>query len=215
MNIIENSLKQKIIGICGFIGCGKGTVGDILIRSHNFKKISFAETLKDGVAAVYGWDRKLLEGNTEASRSWRETPDEFWTKELGREITPRYVLQLFGTDCMRRGFDEQIWVLTVKRKILENPNDNFVVPDARFYNERDMLKELGGQVWRVKRGPDPEWVKEAISDNRYDTTWMKKYPKIHESEWRWFDYDSEFDRIINNEGSLEDLEKEVKKAIKS
>ena len=39
-----------IIGICGLIGSGKGTVADILVENHNFEKLSFADKLKDGVA---------------------------------------------------------------------------------------------------------------------------------------------------------------------
>ena len=42
-----------IIGICGLIGSGKGTVADILVE-RNYKKISFADKLKDGVAEVFG-----------------------------------------------------------------------------------------------------------------------------------------------------------------
>ena len=37
-----------IIGICGLIGSGKGTVADILVEYHGFQKISFADKLKDG-----------------------------------------------------------------------------------------------------------------------------------------------------------------------
>ena len=99
-----------IIGIAGLIGSGKGTVADILVEQHNFTKISFADKLKDGVASSFGWNRELLEGDTDESRAWRETVDEFWTKETGREITPRLVLQEFGTDCMRNGFYDGIWV---------------------------------------------------------------------------------------------------------
>ena len=43
-----------IIGICGLIGSGKGTVADILVNTHKFTKISFADKLKDGVASVFG-----------------------------------------------------------------------------------------------------------------------------------------------------------------
>ena len=77
-----------IIGICGLIGSGKGSVADILVQEHNYKKISFADKLKDGVASVFGWDRQMLEGDNAESVKWREQKDEFWTKETGNEITP-------------------------------------------------------------------------------------------------------------------------------
>ena len=93
-----------IIGVCGLIGGGKGTVGDILVQNHGFKKISFADKLKDAVALMFDWDRDLVEGITDESRQWREKKDDFWSNETGREITPRLVLQEFGTECMRKGF---------------------------------------------------------------------------------------------------------------
>lgn len=61
-----------IVGICGLIGSGKGTVADMLVGEFGFTKISFADSLKDAVAAVFGWPRNLLEGDTDESRSWRE-----------------------------------------------------------------------------------------------------------------------------------------------
>ena len=66
-----------IIGICGFIGSGKDTAADFLCNLHNFKRLSFASTLKDAVSNVFGWDREMLEGRTQASRDWREQKDEF------------------------------------------------------------------------------------------------------------------------------------------
>lgn len=208
-------MARKIIGISGFIGSGKGTVGDILIETYGFKKLSFADRLKDAAAVLYDWPRHLLEGDTKESRDWRETPDEFWSKELGKNITPRLVLQLLGTDCMRHGFDNNIWVLIVKQQILNNPDTDFVLPDVRFYNERDMIRDLGGTTWQVRRGEMPEWVDKAISDNRYDTNWMSDYSEIHESEWRWIDYDQEFGAVINNNGTLDDLKSTVKRLIES
>jgi hypothetical protein len=206
-------MKRKIIGICGFIGCGKGTVSDTLVEDYGYMKMSFADNLKDGVSAVFGWDRPMLEGDTKISREWRETPDEFWTTELGRDITPRSVLQLFGTDCMRTGFDQEVWVLSVKRKLVENPDTNFVIPDVRFYNEGTMLRGLGGEVWRVKRGPEPEWINKAINDNRYDTSWMDEYPEIHQSEWRWLDYPTEYEKTIHNDSDLKSLTTAIHSAI--
>ena len=95
-----------IIGICGLIGSGKDTIADYLVTNYNFKKLSFADKLKDSVATMFDWDRELLDGKTDESRAWREKEDAYWTKELGYSVTPRLVLQKFGTECMRDGFYE-------------------------------------------------------------------------------------------------------------
>ncbi len=192
--------NQMLIGICGLIGSGKGTVADVLVENHQFEKISFADKLKDGVATIFDWDREMLEGETPESRYWREQPDDFWSKELGKDVSPRLVLQLFGTDCMRQGFFDGIWVSLIKQKIINNPDTNFVIPDVRFENEADQIKSLGGKVWCVKRGPDPMWFRQ-YQDLGIEPT------EAHPSEWRWAKI--AFDFNIYNEGTLEDLKSQV------
>ena len=190
-----------IIGICGLIGCGKGTVRDILVENYGFTKLSFADKLKDGVATVFNWDRAMLEGDTVESREWRETQDDFWTKETGRTITPRLVLQEFGTDCMRHGFDDGIWVSLVKQELVKYPNKNFVIPDVRFPNEANMIKSIHGEVWRVRRGQDPVWMR------MYQDIGVE--PKeVHESEWRWAKVD--FNNVIYNDLGIDELKSQVK-----
>ena len=190
-----------IIGVCGLIGCGKGTVGDILVENYGFTKLSFADKLKDGVATVFNWDRAMLEGDTVESREWRETQDDFWTKETGRTITPRLVLQEFGTDCMRHGFDDGIWVSLVKQELVKYPNKNFVIPDVRFPNEANMIKSIHGEVWRVRRGQDPVWMR------MYQDIGVE--PKeVHESEWRWAKVD--FNNVIYNDLGIDELKSQVK-----
>ena len=190
-----------IIGICGLIGSGKDTVADILVQENNFKKLSFADKLKDGVSAVFGWDRVMLEGNTEKSRAWREQEDTFWSNETGRTITPRLVLQEFGTDCMRNGFYDGIWVSLVKQEIQQNPNKNYVIPDVRFENEAKMLKSIGRDVWRIRRGPDPVWFRMYV-DLQVEPT------DVHKSEWAWANI--AFDNVLDNSGSLLELRSRVK-----
>jgi len=208
-----------IIGICGLIGSGKGTVADLLVDEHNFQKVSFADKLKDSVSTMFDWDIALLEGDTDESRTWREQVDKFWTKETGRTITPRLVLQEFGTECMRNGFYDNIWVSFVKKTILDNPNKSFVIPDVRFINEMSMIKELTGQLWWVRRGQLPPWWSNAVMENKMDISLMgmksvfapgEKYENIHASERAWALDNSKFDAIIENNSTLEHLNSRVK-----
>jgi len=187
-----------IIGICGLIGSGKGTVADILV-DQGFTKVSFADKLKDGVSTIFGWDRAMLEGDTDESRTWREQRDDFWSAETKMEVTPRLVLQLFGTDCMRNGFDDGVWVSLLKKTILDNPG-NYVVPDVRFENEIAMLRDIGGEVWEVQRGHTPEWL------IKYEITGVEPV-EIHPSEWRWIK--SRKDVVIENNSTLAELNRQV------
>jgi hypothetical protein len=189
-----------IIGICGLIGSGKGTVADILVEEHDFKKLSFADSLKDGVAAMFDWPRHLLEGDTEESREWREIPDIFWTEETGKEISPRLVLQLVGTECMRNGFYDGIWVSLAKKKLIRFPNQKWVIPDTRFENEINMIHSIGGKIWRVKRGQDPAWF-DTYRDNNIEPI------DVHPSEFKWVR--SEFDQTIENNSTFEDLKNQI------
>ena len=195
-----------IIGICGLIGSGKGSVGDILVE-QGYTKVSFADKLKDGVATIFGYDRSMLEGDTDESRSWREQTDEFWSKETGRTITPRIVLQEFGTDCMRNGYYDGVWVSLLKQQILDNPGD-YVIPDVRFRNEQDMIRELSGQIWRVQRGDVPEWYGCAMLDNTTGGNLMEAYD-IHSSEYKWIDLNNKFDTTIYNNNTLDQLKELV------
>jgi hypothetical protein len=193
-----------IVGVCGLIGSGKGTVADLLQQKHGFIKISFADSLKDAVSVVFSWDRALLEGDTDESREWREQRDPWWADRLGfADLTPRWVLQMWGTEVCREGFHRDIWIASIEKK-LEDHNKNYVIPDTRFPNEIDMIHRMDGEVWKVKRGDDPSWM------GRYLRT--GKSPKdIHPSEWEWAL--SEFNHIINNNSTIEDLESQIKSLI--
>ena len=140
-----------IIGIVGFINSGKGEVGDFLHREFKFKRDSFAKPLKDAVAVIFGWDRDMLEGNTEESRKKREEVDTFWSMVTGREITPRLVLQIFATECVRNVFHQNTWTASLIKRNW-NYDADVVITDCRFKNEMNAIRKAGGLIIRVKRG---------------------------------------------------------------
>ena len=180
-----------LIGLVGLIGSGKDTVAERLITHHGYKRDSFAKSLKDAVSSMFNWDREMLEGNTTSSRHWREQPDKFWSEKMGKEITPRWVLQYFGTEVMRQGMYDAIWVDSV---IGRYKGENTVISDTRFQNEIKNIKAHGGIVVLVKREEIP--TREEMQKQG-----------AHQSEWDWIG--SNFDYIIDNTSSLEGLNANV------
>lgn len=207
--------KPMIIGVCGFIGSGKDTIADYLTNFHGFRRESFANSLKDAVSKVFGWDRTMLEGRTKQSREWRDQVDTWWAERLNMpHLTPRWVLQYWGTEVCRESFHDDIWIASLENK-LRTSTDDIVISDCRFPNEIKSIRNAGGIVIRVVRGPEPEWYEHALAANKgpKHIGWalgkdkMSKY-KIHESETAWVG--TKFDHILDNNKTLDDLYEQVK-----
>lgn len=197
-----------IIGLVGFIGSGKGTVGDIL-EQKGFIKDSFAKPLKDACAVMFGWSRELLEGDTEMSRKWREEPDSYWSEKFGRQFTPREALQKMGTEAGRDVFHKDIWVISLLNRA---KGKDVVVTDVRFQNEIEYIQGNGGIVIRVKRGEDPAWFS-LLDKIKLETerTKFMQHEHIHKSEWDWVG--CEFNYTIANNGTIQDLGKDVERVL--
>jgi hypothetical protein len=208
-----------IVGFVGFIGSGKDTAADYLVNFHEFRRDSFANTLKDAVSAIFGWDRVLLEGRTKEARDWREQVDTWWAARLGMpNLTPRWVLQNWGTEVCRNGFHDDIWIASLENK-MRKTGDNIVISDVRFPNEIKAIHNAGGIVVRVKRGEDPEWYDAAVSVNagpNGNATWsLSKHKleklKIHASETAWVGGD--IDYTVWNNSSIDDLFDQIKNLV--
>jgi len=186
----------QVVGILGFKGSGKDTAGEYLVREHGFVVESFANPLKDLISAVFGWDRALLEGNTTDSRAWRETPDPWWEAKLdwsnnagsylGR-FTPRVAMQYIGTDVLRNHFDTNLWIKSLEYRL--QGKDRVVVTDCRFPNECKLIRDNDGLLFRVRRGPEPEWFTSAqaaaMGSEPARMNMATLYPGVHISEWAW------------------------------
>jgi hypothetical protein len=202
-----------IIGVCGFIGSGKDTVADYLTNFHEFRRESFANSLKDAVAYVFGWDRTMLEGRTKQAREWREQVDPWWAERLNMpNLTPRWVLQYWGTEVCRKSFHDDIWIAALENK-LRNSTDDIVISDCRFPNEIKSIKSAGGIIVCVERGVRPHWYDIAVKANRGDTkaqSWLKD-EGIHASETSWVG--TSFDAVLDNNATIDDLFVQVKSLV--
>jgi hypothetical protein len=180
-----------LIGLVGLIGSGKDTVAARLVTDHQFKRDSFAQSLKDAVSNIFGWDRSLLEGKTDESREWRESPDKFWSEKFGRPVTPRWVLQYFGTEVMRGNMLDSIWVDSL---LARYHGDRTVISDTRFVNEINSIRKQGGKIVLIRRGEVPTRDQMLASG-------------AHQSEWDWIG--SKFDYEIDNNSTLDALYQNV------
>ncbi|MCK5127506.1 MAG: deoxynucleotide monophosphate kinase [candidate division Zixibacteria bacterium] len=125
--------KIKVIGITGPAHCGKDTAADYLLKHlpFGFTKASFADPIKEmarGLGLTYG----QLYGNL------KDVTDP----ALG--CTPRKILQTLGTEWGRELIHPDVWVraMVIKLQGLEN-GAGFVMPDVRFENEANFVREHG------------------------------------------------------------------------
>lgn len=147
---------RRVYGMCGFMGSGKNAAAHAILLQYGHPTPrhvhSFANALKDGVAAIFSWPRELLEGDSEKSRTWRETPDPYWSDAFGRVITPRTALQEVGTNLFRAWLPN-FWVAATAARAQSEGLHIFT--DARFHNEMSWLRQTGGLLIWVYR-PDTD-----------------------------------------------------------
>lgn len=215
-----------IIGISGYIGSGKDTIADYLTTFKGFKRMSFAGPLKDAVAAIFNWDREMLEGTTKSSREFRDQIDEWWSERLGIEnLTPRWVLQQWGTEVGRKAFHNDIWIASIENK-LRTTKDHVVISDCRFPNELESIKKINGITIRVSRGDNPIWHDAAViyskglKNPEYKFKLSDSISKtiLDENNVHASEYSSvglEYDYYIENNGTIDSLHRKVDSIITS
>jgi hypothetical protein len=170
------STDYKIIGLTGYAQSGKDTVANILVEKYGYKRIAFADKIRDflyamnplvacspsgylqGLVDLVGWDKAKQEPQV------------------------RMLLQNVGV-AAREVIAEDIWIISALANV--GVDDKIVIADVRFENEAEILKSLGGQIWRVKR-LGVEAVNRHISEIQMDGY--------------------KVDQIFINNGTIEDLE---------
>lgn len=198
----------------------------------------FADNLKDIACLLIGCTREQLE---DREFKEKELGEEWWKYSMlvdGKVIiepyltgqvpkschsyeiirmTPRLLLQILGTEAGRQIIHPNIWVNAVFanyiKKEYDNPGQpdydwsnmddmpkpqypNWVITDVRFPNEVEAIKQRGGIVIRVNR-------------NQMDDSSLKLE---HASETALDNYE-DWDYVIDNNGTIEELIEKVKTII--
>ena len=71
--------------------------------------------------------------------------------ELG--VSARHMMQTLGTEWGRACIHPDFWVMIARAKTQRTMNDggSVVIDDVLFPNEATMIRDLGGELWRIER----------------------------------------------------------------
>lgn len=194
---------MAIISISGKIGSGKDTVAAIIMELANDRQWEvkkWAGKLKEVASLLTGIPKEKFEDQ------------EFKKTNLGSEwninsnpMTVRDLLQLLGTEAMRNGLHTDTWVNAL---MSEYKTDNgvdmkaegngdgvvadkfWIITDTRFPNELAAITRHEGIAIKVVRD----------SGNQIGTTHSSETALDHYEDW---------DYVIDNEGSIDDLRKKI------
>lgn len=142
-----------LIGLAGYKGSGKDTVGAYLVEKHDFTRLAFAHKLKQSVDG-------LMNTSIEQQDSWKNDPDvkvvivrdvDGQYPTILKSQTFREFLQRYGTEAHRDIFGDDFWVNAILPEVFRHENKKLVVTDVRFQNEADRIVELGGIIAVVER----------------------------------------------------------------
>lgn len=160
---------QQIIGLLGAKGAGKDTAAAHLVATRGFVRAAFADKLYREVAEAFGVTVEFL-----GHRDTKETDltelsllncsDKAFVNCVFEELavsgsiadleaprSPRFIMQLWGTEYRRKRGVDSYWLDQVSAIMAANPGKSFVVTDVRFPNEAKFISVRGGQLVRIRR----------------------------------------------------------------
>jgi len=147
-----------IIGLGGFARAGKDTVGDILVNEHGFKRLAFADAVREYALILnpYILIENLRLGALVERIGWDQAK---------KVPEVRRTLQVVGTELFRAKVGPDYWVGVIDRQILLNEEQpHFVLTDVRYHNELRLIQKYYGiSLWVDRPGVGP--VNAHSSDN--------------------------------------------------
>jgi len=178
-------MPKRLIGIYSPAPQSGKTLAATVLTHKGFQPVSFAEPLKRMITEF------LMSLGYEKDQALKLA----WFNKAAviQEInaSPRYLLQTLGTEWGRNLICEDVWIRAWKARA--EKYDQVIVDDVRFENEAEAVKAMGGEMWQIYRP-------------------SATYSGLHSSEGsldKWHG----FDRIIENDGTIEEFRAKIDLAI--
>lgn len=172
---------------------GKGVIASYLQERHGFRVVKFAAALKDMIRlflARSGYDADTIERMIEGDL--KEQPIPLFGFSGG--VSPRTLMQTLGTEWGRHYVDPQVWIKVAMAETAQllRRGHSVVIDDMRFPNEFQAVQMAGGLTVKVYR-PGVEVTHQHASEGGLEGV--------------------AFDRVIVNDGTIEDLHKKTEEII--
>lgn len=177
------------VGISGKKGHGKDTFAKELCARLCSKFIfteiyHYADPIKELVVSVFGLDPDVVYNRTPEAAKLRDRETylrriDFPTcfrDDYYRHLTTREVLQIVGTEIGRNNCPT-IWSHAPFRKEWPDDTNVVLIPDVRFKDEVESIKENDGLVYRIIR-PSVINVDEHISETALDDYPLNKFSGV-------------------------------------
>ncbi|MES2972410.1 MAG: hypothetical protein V4757_02330 [Pseudomonadota bacterium] len=169
-------IHLHLIGLAGPKGAGKDTVAQLLATHAKFKMTAFGDALRGQLCQAFSVEldiftrRDLKDTPSDALAIWRATDNAFIgvmlkhfrklygdnqaRHEMDKPRSPRDVMKFWANEYRRETESPDYWRRIVVAKIRDDHRRHqwrHVVPDVRFRNEAEVIKNMGGVIWQIQR----------------------------------------------------------------
>lgn len=127
---------MRIIAFTGLAGSGKSAVAEWLVKERGFVRRSFAQPIKDMIAAC-----------------WPQCTEKTEAYAALEGKTLRHAYQTLGTEWGRQHIGEDLWANYLVNNL--EPDVYYVIDDLRYDNEAFLLRKQGAIIIEVKRAVGP------------------------------------------------------------
>ncbi len=230
--------------VCLIIGCTREQLENIDFKNSLLPDEWIRYGYADGFIKTYignGEMNEAIMNNKQCSKErYEEELKINWQTAYKSHLTYRELLQLIGTDLFRNQLHEDTWINALFSKYkseykhnpfyddkgiydvseddeIRNPQmyPNWIITDVRFPNEYKAVKDRGGIMIRVNRDEyynQKLYLKARRKPTRFANL-LEPCDIPHESETALDN--TEFDYVIDNNDTIEDLIKQVKFILQS